>query len=402
MYRNDGIKRYSPLLSLYVSVSTMESGIFTLFITLTGLFNVFAAPWLAMLEGIFAFLHFIVFIPLVAAMWTLAPVKQSARTALLTFQDNGTGWNNPSVALLIGQVTAMFTLVGSDAAAHMAEEIRDAGVVVPRSMWWSFVANVPPTLTVLITYCFCIGDTAAAIDSPTGFPIVDIFSKMTSTSSGAVGLTFVLFLLLVFITASCQASASRQTFAFARDDGLPLARYIGSVHPRYKVPVNAIILSICFTLVLSLINIGSTAAFNAFLSVGVVALMATYSISIFCVLLKRLRGEQLVPARWKLLGKNAEADGQGGGLGRYGVLVNSIALIYSIWSFFWSFWPAAKHVQPGTMNWAVVIFAGVMMLALAAYLLHARNVYDGPVARVLVLEEEDALEEKSEGSSVST
>ena len=81
----------------------------------------------------------------------LAPTKQSATDALLNFQDNGTGWNNPGLAVLIGQVTAMYTLVGSDSAAHMAEEIREASVVVPRAMWWSFVANVPPTIVVLVT-----------------------------------------------------------------------------------------------------------------------------------------------------------------------------------------------------------------------------------------------------------
>lgn len=329
----------------------------------------------------------------------MTPVKQSARTALLTFQDNGTGWNNPNIALLIGQVTAMFTLVGSDAAAHMAEEIQDAGVVVPRSMWWSFIANVPPTLIVLVTYCFCIGDTASAIASPTGFPILDVFNRMTPTAGGALGLTFVLFVLLVIISVSCQASASRQAFAFARDDGLPLARYLGAVHPRYKVPVNAIILNIAFAVALSLINIGSTAAFNAFLSVGVIALMATYSISIFCILLKRLRGEPLVYARWRLFGKSTGADERGGGLGRYGILVNSIGLAYSIWSFFWSFWPAVKDVQPVTMNWAVAIFAGVMTLALVLYVLHARHVYDGPVARVVKLDSmDDVGQEKSEES----
>ena len=28
--------------------------------------------------------------------------------------------------------------------------IRDAAAAVPRAMWWSFLANVPPTLAVLV------------------------------------------------------------------------------------------------------------------------------------------------------------------------------------------------------------------------------------------------------------
>jgi hypothetical protein len=40
------------------------------------------------------------------------------------------------------------------------------------------------------------------------------------------------------------------------------------------------------------------------------------------------------------------------------------------------------------MNWAIVIFAGVMVIATAAFVVHARKVYDGPVAKVRKLEQE--------------
>lgn len=52
-----------------------------------------------------------------------------------------------------------------------------------------------------------------------------------------------------------------------------------------------------FTCCMSLINLGSKVAFGAMLSLATVALMATYLMSIGCVLLKRLRGEDLPSAR---------------------------------------------------------------------------------------------------------
>ena len=82
------------------------------------------------MEGTFAVLYYLTCFPLVGAIWALTPVKQSARDALLALKDNGTGWS-PSFAVLIGQITAMDTIVGSDAAAHMAEEIREAGMEAP-------------------------------------------------------------------------------------------------------------------------------------------------------------------------------------------------------------------------------------------------------------------------------
>ena len=109
-------------------------------------------------------------------------------------------------------------------------------------------------------------------------------------------------------------------------------------------------------------------AFSAVLSLGVVALMAAYAISIGCILLKRIRGEQLPPARWNL--------------GRAGTPVNTVALMYTTWAFFWSFWPNTFAPTVQTFNWAVVLFVGVMGIACVVYFVHARKYYEGPVAKV--------------------
>lgn len=164
-----------------------------------------------------------------------------------------------------------------------------------------------------------------------------------------------------------------------------------------------------FSFVMSLINIGSTTAFNAFLSVSVVALMATYTLSIACVFVKRLRGQPLPPARWRLFGKSAGDDDTAGGLGKFGPFINGMAMVYSTWAFFWSFWPISVDPTPVTvstvlynacpaadiiqMNWAILIFGAVMLIALVAFLVHARKTYEGPVATVMKLEEEDSTHE---------
>lgn len=244
-----------------------------------------------------------------------------------------------------------------------------------------------PALASLVTYCFCIGNVGDAASA--SFPIVYVFQNSTGSARGATALTTILFILLLINSTSTMASTSRITFAFARDNGFPAGKWISKVNPKLQVGVNSIVLTVLFTVVLSLINIGSTTALNAFLSVSVVALMATYTISIACVLRKRLRGETLVPARWSLFGSNAGALGSttGGGLGRWGIPINSIGLVYSLWSFFWSFWPSPEHVTPVTMNYAVVIFAGIMTTAVVVYAVHARKVYHGPVSTVRQMDE---------------
>lgn len=111
----------------------------------------------------------------------------------------------------------------------MAEEIKDAGVVVPRSMVWSFLINVPFTFGLLIAYLFCIGNVEEALASKTGFPFMYVFQNATKSISATTGLTIVVLVLLTMITISALASTSRQTFAFARDKGLPFSNWLGTV-----------------------------------------------------------------------------------------------------------------------------------------------------------------------------
>ena len=96
----------------------------------------------------------------------------------------------------------------------MAEETREAGVTVPRSIFWSFVVNIPPTLIVLATYVFCIGDLQTTLSAPTGYPVVSVFQQSTG-NAGATGLTIVMLALLVIIETSLIATTVRQTFVRA-------------------------------------------------------------------------------------------------------------------------------------------------------------------------------------------
>lgn len=50
-----------------------------------GAFNLFFATRLALIEGFFAVLHFVAWIPIVAVLWTMTPVKQSAEAVFTRF-----------------------------------------------------------------------------------------------------------------------------------------------------------------------------------------------------------------------------------------------------------------------------------------------------------------------------
>lgn len=124
---------------------------------------------------------------------------------------------------------------------------------------------------------------------------------------------------------------------------------------------------------LSVINFGSDAAFNAVLSVSNAALVFSYMVSIGCVRLKRLRGERLLPRRWSL--------------GKYGGLINDLTLAWLAVAFIFSFFPVAPVERDNPawakdFNWAIVVFSATLVLATAYYWLGGRKRYVAPVTLV--------------------
>jgi len=139
-------------------------------------------------------------------------------------------------------------VTGSDSVAHMAEEVEDAGVVVPRAMVWSFIINIPFTFGLVISYLFCMPSVGDALADPTGFPFIYVFREATGSNGGTLGMTLVILFLITMITISAMASTSRQTFAFGRDKGLPFAAWIGrvSLDPSNSPPLPEILLNNTF------------------------------------------------------------------------------------------------------------------------------------------------------------
>lgn len=105
------------------------------------------------------------------------------------------------------------------------------------------------------------------------------------------------------------------------------------------LPLNAFIASMLFVLILALLILGGDQAFNS--SVGLLngAVGLTYVLSISCVLWRRTLGEPLPPARWSL--------------GKLGIPLNIIAILYQSFATIISFFPLFAQVTPANFNWYV-------------------------------------------------
>ena len=56
----------------------------------------------------------------------------------------------------------------------LAEELKDASRVLPLSMMWTAVLNGVLGWIMLVTFCFCIGDVETALETPTGYPFIQV------------------------------------------------------------------------------------------------------------------------------------------------------------------------------------------------------------------------------------
>jgi choline transport protein len=122
------------------------------------------------------------------------------------------------------------------------------------------------------------------------------------------------------------------------------------------------------TCLLSLINLGSSVAFNAIVSLTVGAIISSYIISISCVALRRIRRQPLPRARWSL--------------GRAGLACNIIAVLFLLLVYVFAFFPLAPTVEPESMNWSSLIYGVVVLFSVCYYFVFGRHAYEGPVVLV--------------------
>jgi len=134
-------------------------------------------------------------------------------------------------------------------------------------------------LGMIIALLFSVGDLDEVLAAPVsqlGYPVIQIYYQATRSLHGANAMTAVSLVIVIMAHFGLMAGCSRTAWAFARDRGLPASNYLAHVGTRSKVPFRAIMLSVIIQVLLGLINIGSSAAFLAFVNAAAATLYITY------------------------------------------------------------------------------------------------------------------------------
>jgi choline transport protein len=238
-------------------------------------------------------------------------------------------------------------------------------------MIYTVLLNGVLGFAMAIAFLFCLGDPDAALTTATGYDFIEVAFAATSSHAGTSVMTAILLVLVCFATFGFLASSSRQTWAFARDQGLPFSGFIGKVNKRTALPLNSIAVCTVFTAAICLINIGSTVAFNAIVSLTIAGLFISYMIPISLLITKRVTHQSVHFGPWTL--------------GKFGLFINVYAILFLVISVVFSFFPPGIPVTPVNMNWSIAVFGGAVMFGLVFYVLRGRRIYDGPVIEIEIV-----------------
>ena len=240
----------------------------------------------------------------------------------------------------------------------MSEEVRAARHAVPRAMFWSIVMNGVLAFAMTIVFLFCLGNVDDVLEST--YPLLSICVNATGSLVGGSAMVGGVLVTVIAVSLGSVASASRLTWAWARDGALPA--YFSYISEKHRVPVRSVWLPICIVMLLSLLNIGSSIAFSVIIALSTFGLYQSYLLAIGCMLYARSQGK-LQDGGWSL--------------GRWGIPINIFAMVYTAYVMVFLVFPSFRPVDATTMNYALPINAFVLLLALGGWLIWGKNKWPG-------------------------
>ncbi|KAM9916256.1 hypothetical protein OXX59_010125, partial [Metschnikowia pulcherrima] len=166
---------------------------------------------------------------------------------------------------------AIWTIGAFDSCVHMSEECTNATKTIPIGIIGSISACTVLGFILLIVTMFSLQTydiEGQILGSNFGQPMAQIIYDAFETVPGQGKKMAIFFMVLIAFAqfsmgASILTAISRQIFAFARDNGLPMSWWIKKVNKRLSVPIHAVIAGGFAAIVIGLLCLIGTTAANA-------------------------------------------------------------------------------------------------------------------------------------------
>ncbi|WP_193606973.1 amino acid permease [Nocardioides lijunqiniae] len=267
--------------------------IFVVVLVLASVLNIFSSHLMAVLNNISVWWH-VAGALIIVAILVIVPDSHQSPGYVFTETFNNSGWFEGStsafgffaVVIPFGFLLTQYTITGFDASAHLSEETESASNAAARGIWQSILYSVIGGYILLLAVTFAIPDGADGNPANAEVGLGGV-AYIFNTALGQNWAGLVLFISAAaqfFCATACMTSASRMTFAFARDNGIPGSKRWAALSAN-KVPANAVMfVAVTATIVtlpaLKSIN-GIPTAFFAVTSIAVIGLYLAFAIPIW-------------------------------------------------------------------------------------------------------------------------
>ena len=345
--------------------------IFVVILALAATLNIFSGHLLAILNNISVWWH-VAGAATVILILVLIPDTHQSLNFVFTERINNSGFADGKywfLVLPLGFLLTQYTITGFDASAHLSEETTGAAKGAAQGLWRSIAYSAIGGWLLLLAFLFAVQDPAGVSE---GGGAVDVIFGQALPE----GWHFMVLLISTagqfFCTIACLTSASRMTFAFSRDGAIPGSRMWSKVHPKTRVPANAVVLVAVVGALITLPALkgigGIPIAFYAITSVAVIGLYLAFLIPIYL--------------RWKM----GDAFEEGAWTnGRKYKWMNLIAIaeisIISIY-FILPFTPAGNPLDDAftweSVNYAPILTGGTLILLTVWWHTSAKKWFTGP------------------------
>ncbi|KAF2026651.1 amino acid transporter [Setomelanomma holmii] len=318
--------------------------------------------WIHDVGLVFSISSFIALV--IASLARTSPNFQPAEVVWTTFL-NESGWVD-AIAFLTGLVNPNYMYAGIDGAIHLAEECKNAAVVVPHALMSTICIGFVTSFIFAIVMVYCTNDFEAVVSTPTGVPIYEIWRQ--ATRSDAAATVFLVFLLMMALLAlnGTHQTASRLTWSFARDNAVFGSRWLNKISPTQKVPIAALMFNFAIMFIISCIYLGSSSAFNAFIGTGLILQHVTYAIPAILLMYRGRSSLWLPPTRYFKLPSVV------------GWTANVVTVGFAVFVLVFYCFPVAMLVTGSNMNYARAVIGVMAIFGALNWSFYARRHYHGP------------------------
>lgn len=248
-----------------------------------------------------------------------------------------------------------------------AEEVNDASVTLPQAMVAAYILSFFVSLGLMVVQLLSLVDVdtaASSLQGQSGFIYLYLLCATMDSVTTADWMGPAILLANCASATLILTFTSRQVFAFARNGGLPLSRWLATTHRKLAVPVNSVVLTTAFAMALASLWCLSPRVIEVIADVQLFVTMATNVVSIGWLLHRRLFGRDVPQHRWSL--------------GRFGLWINAAALAFCLTILWLLCMPTSLPVTVRTLSWTPIVGILSLGLPMAMYLSYSDSRYSSP------------------------